>query len=1079
MKKTCLLLAVIFLLSNVAIAQGIVVESVNKGAAGEKAGIKEGDVLVSWERLSNMPANPDKHQGVFKSPFDLWWVEKEEAPRGQFNIIGKEKFFQVPPGDFWIQARPQLKDEALDLYNQGKKLFKDGKVDDGIEKFEKAAAVLKKDRETACWLYYKAAQLVAEKKDYDKAIVLCGKAKNKAVDVKDPGIVIMIWSFLGRTYKSRNDFQRAGDCFNEALKAAGENLAASFALNNLGILSKDRGDLKKAEEYFRKALAMRERLAPESLDLAASLNNLGTLIKEQGEFREAQEYYERSAAIIEKLAPESLQCASGLNNLGLFAYDRGNLAKAEGFYKRSLVIMEQLAPESLNAAAILTNLGALAYERGDLARAEEYHKRSLALREKLAPESLDVAACLNNLGVLDKDRGEFAKAEEYYMKSLAIKEKLSPGSLGAAAGLNNLGELEHARGDLKKAEEYFKESLALREKLAPESINVAVSLYNLGTLAQDRKDPAKAEEYFVKSLFLMKKLAPGSLNVSASLNSLGMVADDRGDFEQAEEYFKKSLAIREELAPGTSNLAEVLHSLGSISRKKADLPQTLSYLKRAVSALESQKTKLGGGLETKERFSSKYADYYRDLVEVETELKKNEEALGTLERFRARSLLEMLAERDLDFASDAPAELLSRQKELLFSYSKKQDELAELSLENDPSKIVEIRKTLNEISREQDEVREKMKRSSPKLASLQYPQPLDLDAMKKLIGKEALFLSYSTGEKKTTLFALLGDDLSVWALPVGRDILKDDVIYLRRLLADPKSDQKLLSQKSGQLYDLILKPAGKLIKKSNLVIICPDGPLHYIPFSALMKKPVVNVISATVLKELGEVPPSLKEGTIIAFGNPDYPGKDVKDTVVRSVTEGKPLAPLPATEIEVDNIGALYGDKATILTKEHATEEKAKSFGKNFSLVHFACHGILDERFPLDSGLALTIPGRIEEGKENGLLQAWEIFEGVRINADLVTLSACETGLGKEMGGEGLIGLTRAFQYAGARTILSSLWSVSDESTAILMRSFYSSLKQGGTKAEALSLAQTEMSRSKKYRHPFYWAGFVLNGDWK
>jgi CHAT domain-containing protein len=162
-----------------------------------------------------------------------------------------------------------------------------------------------------------------------------------------------------------------------------------------------------------------------------------------------------------------------------------------------------------------------------------------------------------------------------------------------------------------------------------------------------------------------------------------------------------------------------------------------------------------------------------------------------------------------------------------------------------------------------------------------------------------------------------------------------------------------------------------------------------------------------------------------------------------------------------------------------ATEENAMNMSKDFSILHFACHGFLDERFPLNSGLALTIPETAGPGKENGLLQAWEIFEGLRINADLVTLSACETGLGKEMGGEGLIGLTRAFQYAGARTVLSSLWSVSDESTAVLMKHFYTNLKQGKPKAEALRLAQAEMMRSEKYSHPFYWAGFVLNGDFR
>ena len=261
--------------------------------------------------------------------------------------------------------------------------------------------------------------------------------------------------------------------------------------------------------------------------------------------------------------------------------------------------------------------------------------------------------------------------------------------------------------------------------------------------------------------------------------------------------------------------------------------------------------------------------------------------------------------------------------------------------------------------------------------------------------------------------------------------------------------------------------------------------MHYLPFSALKtgknsyltdKTPIVYVISATVLKELQKHTRTETEN-LTAFGNPSYPKGEVEDFVVRSVLRNTPLTPLPATEQEIEAIGKLYGEKARIHQQTEATEENARNTDKESSIIHFACHGILDERFPLNSGLALTIPEKTEEGKENGLLQAWEIFEDIRINADLVTLSACETGLGKEMGGEGLIGLTRAFQYAGAKTVLFTLWSVPDESTAILMENFYTNLKQGKSKAEALKTAQSEMLKSDKYSHPFYWAGFVLNGD--
>jgi CHAT domain-containing protein len=209
------------------------------------------------------------------------------------------------------------------------------------------------------------------------------------------------------------------------------------------------------------------------------------------------------------------------------------------------------------------------------------------------------------------------------------------------------------------------------------------------------------------------------------------------------------------------------------------------------------------------------------------------------------------------------------------------------------------------------------------------------------------------------------------------------------------------------------------------------------------------------------------------------------------VRHGKELRPLPATRAEVEGLGALFGEEASLWLGAEATEERATGLSKQTSIVHLACHGVVDERFPLNSALALTIREEPEEGQANGLLQAWEIFERVRIDADLVTLSACETALGKEVAGEGIVGLTRAFQYAGARTVLASLWSVTDVSTAELMKRFYKNLKAGDSKDVALQKAQLDFIREpitigaeeeaidRDFSHPFFWAAFQLIGDWK
>jgi CHAT domain-containing protein len=201
--------------------------------------------------------------------------------------------------------------------------------------------------------------------------------------------------------------------------------------------------------------------------------------------------------------------------------------------------------------------------------------------------------------------------------------------------------------------------------------------------------------------------------------------------------------------------------------------------------------------------------------------------------------------------------------------------------------------------------------------------------------------------------------------------------------------------------------------------------------------------------------------------------------------------PLPYSRREVERIGGLYKE-AQLYLGESATEERAKSVGRDARVLHFATHGYLDDRTPLDSGLVLTLPEGLSPGRDNGLLQVWEIFESVRLDADLVVLSACDSGLGRELSGEGLIGLTRAFQYAGARSVVASLWSVTDQVTAELMARFHRHYAAGLSKDKALRQAQIELIRKPMritiaagqaadtvVSAPFFWAAFQLFGDWR
>jgi len=1026
----------------------------------------------------------------------------------------------------------------------------------GLARWEALAARLAALREqrTSWWVQLRmaAARAVAgETETAHRAVQAVAEAAEQAGDWL---IAANVWVADGRRLNQENQPGQAADALRRALaasqRASSESLDVAAILNGLGLLARYRGDLAAAEDLHHRSLAIQEKLAPESLNVAMSLNNLGIVAWTRGDLATAEDSVSLSLAIKEKLAPESLSVASSLASLGMVARDRGDLAAAEDFHRRALSIEERLVPESLAVASELNSLGIVAKTRGDLATAEGLYRRALRLHEKLAPDSLHVASSLNNLGTVARDRGDLATAEDLFRRSLAITERLAPKSLEVARGLNNLGRVARDRGDLANAEDFFRRSLAIHERLAPESLAVAGNLTSLGSVARNRGDVAAAEDFYRRALRLQEKLAPDSLSVARSLNNLGIVARDRGDLAAAEDLYRRSLAIKgklapdslevaivlanlgdlaekqgdqaeaarylgeslrifRRLAPGSTNEAEVLYSLGALELKLGRKASAADYWRQAIDSLEAQQGRLGGSQESRTGFAAQYADWYREYSALLVELGRPAEAFHLLERSRARGLLALLAERDLVLATDIPEELERERKIADADYDRAQARLGEQAASNQAA-IERIAAEMRDIRRRQDDIRERVRQASPHLGSLFYPEPLDLAGARAALDPGTLLLVYSLGETSGHLF-LVGpgrDDFRVVGLPVARQDLAEQVERLRLAIraAAASGDSRLaeaVRATASALSETVLGPAAGAIASAERLLIVPDGPLHVLPFAALADpgsrefrwlveaKPIHSVVSMTVYQELlGWRHPTGETARMVAFGDPIYP------SAVAGRVRGA-LAPLPATRAEVEALAALAPEATVAYLGREATEGRAKALGRDVGAVHFACHGVLDERFPLDSGLALSLPEQAPDihaadRDDNGLMQAWEVFETVRLDADLVTLSACETAMGKEMGGEGLVGLTRAFEYAGARSVLASLWSVADESTATLMESFYRHWRAGLAKDEALRQAQRDLIRGPvpvpggadsdrrlDASQPFFWAAFQLYGDWR
>jgi CHAT domain-containing protein/tetratricopeptide (TPR) repeat protein len=648
----------------------------------------------------------------------------------------------------------------------------------------------------------------------------------------------------------------------------------------------------------------------------------------------------------------------------------------------------------------------------------------LALTERLAPSGVDHAYVLNRLGVVAREQGDLDEAEAYHRRALLVFERAVPESVEVAGSLNNLGLVAQARRDWPAAERFHQRALAIRERLNPAGGDVAASLNNLGAVARERQDFVAAEGYLRRALEMKRRLAPGSLTLGASLHNLGEALLGRRRFEEARACFREALALRARLAPGSGDEATDWHSLGLVDRAQGRAGDALAKWRRALDIMDAQRGKLAVG--DRAGFIARYAVVYQDPIDLLLERRRYAEAFAVRERLHARAMLSLLGQR-----VQAPVE----------------------------------------------------------------PRPLDLAHARAALDPGVTLVAYGVLRRSTAVFVVRGPGvpgppLSAFVVPLGDEALRDRVVAFRGLIErgrdSPEIEPALVAQ-GERLYAELLKPAGLALDDAERILISPDGALHLLPFGALVRrraplgflaewKPLPTVASASVYAEIKKTRRAAADPRplLAAFGDPS-PGAGAVPAGVDSRSD-RDLRPLPYSREEVERIAALFGPGARRYLGAAATKTEALSLGKDVRYVHFATHGLLDARSPLDSALVLAPPAPGQTAGD-GLLRAWEVRDRLRLDADLVALSACESGLGREATAEGLIGLARAFQHAGARSVLASLWAISDRSTAGFMESFYERLRGGAPRDRALQDAQVASLRQGA--HPYHWAAFQLSGDWR
>jgi CHAT domain-containing protein len=492
-------------------------------------------------------------------------------------------------------------------------------------------------------------------------------------------------------------------------------------------------------------------------------------------------------------------------------------------------------------------------------------------------------------------------------------------------------------------------------------------------------------------------------------------------------------------------------------------PEAIPQYKAAIELIERERSSLGSEGKRIEFLSDKEIVYKR-LVPLLIENGQLEEAWQYMERARSRAFVDLLAGSRLHLGSAADT---NRYQAAI----QKQAEMEMLVQEGRvPREVVpQIHSTLRGIKTVKDEtkttttaVKEETKTATTaEFDSLAAVQTATIADVQSVAGRDAAVLAFFVGDYKTTVMLLQDGRLTAWVAPVGRERLTQQVQQFRSVLESPgKQDTAALQEihaRGRELYrDLMAAPAS-ILKKSVLYIL-PHGPLHYLPFAALYdgtgyvldRVTLLTVPSATVLTYL-EKKPRARQGATVIFANPDL---------------GDAQFDLPYADQEGTAIHTRV-PAAVLLRRGEATETLARSRALDAKVLHFAAHATFKQDRPLDSAVMLA-PG----GGQDGALTAGEIF-GLTLPGSLVVLSACETGRGKLAAGDELIGLTRAFMYAGAPQLLATLWQVDDKASSMLMDEFYRELTNRPP-ADALRLAQTKVRAT--YAHPFYWAAFTTYG---
>jgi len=725
---------------------------------------------------------------------------------------------------------------------------------------------------------------------------------------------------------------------------------------------------------------------------------------------------------------------------------------------------------------------------GQLQKAISYGQKAAQMAEKAGDPALQARAILR-LSFALKDVGQDAKAMEWLQKGIGVAKQIPQGNKEAieAQLYRELGLGFLRQGEAGKAVDYisyslqaldarltFVQSRKRRQKgLRPvqkTQKNIVDTLDRLGAAYQRVGKVEEAMKAYERGLSIIKEAGLKTPTEGKLYVGLGEVYLGQKDFPHAQKNLNRALKMGERLQD-TTVIQRASTQIGNLFLQTQRPLAAIPYYKKAIDTVESTRSLLESE-EFRTTFFEDKGQIYGGIILAHIGAKNVEEAFNYAERARSRAFLDILGSR---VQLTRQGELLEEERALQARIGTLKAKLADQGREEKEEEEEEegeegekesdrkqLQQELEAAQKAYTDFLAKVRKEDKEQASLMNVEPLTLKQVQELLDPGVTMLEYFVVRQAVLLWVVEKDRFRFVRIPLARTELVEKVSSLRDTIFQVGERERFRGYSEG-LYKLLIEPALPHIRGKELLII-PHDVLHYLPYQALISDkgnyliqdyPIYYLSSASLMQFTREKRRASKEG------------KEEKALVMGNPSLGDEAYNLRFAEREAKEIARVY-PKSTVYLRSEATKPRAVSLSPNYDILHFAVHGEFDQDDPLSSGLLLAAGG-----KGDGKLKASEIFS-LNLKADTVALSACETGLGKITNGDEIIGLTRAFIYAGTPSVITTLWKVNDRASYELMREFYTNLK---TKKKAESLRQAQLKIMKEFPHPFFWAAYGLTGE--